>query len=144
MAGISTTAESASAQFMLDLLACGAPANDCMLGRSNMPQGRFSALVLARNAIGQCILGLAQPAHGHVFVVSVYDDDTDVVAMWRQLAARLALPLAVALADGSIEMLTASLPAQPRRHGSVVAQRRTRFSAQRQTGYLPVKARVLA
>jgi hypothetical protein len=141
MGGISTQADTASAQFMLDLLVCGAPANDCTLRRTKMPQGPFSALVLARAPTGQCMIGLAQPSHGHVFVVSVHEDDSDVIALWRQLSARLSLPLAVGLADGAIEMISEPYPPQARRRGSVVAQRRTRFSAQRQIGCRATKVR---
>jgi hypothetical protein len=131
MARISTEEPRFAVGFVQDLLACGAPANDCALGQARIGEGRFEAVILARQDDGCFMIGLSEPVSGHVYAVTGAEDDDSIIADWRALGLRLGLPLAVELADGSIERIAPEHSANPRRYGSTVARRRSRFAARR-------------
>jgi hypothetical protein len=63
-------------------------------------------------------------------------DDTDVIALWRSYAQKLALPLLVEDNHGRLQPMEdhAHLNPFPRRHGSPLKNRRPRFLARRTTG----------
>jgi Family of unknown function (DUF6101) len=63
-------------------------------------------------------------------------DDTDVIALWRSYARKLALPLLVEDSHGRLQPMEdhAHLNPFPRRHGSPLKNRRPRFLARRSTG----------
>jgi hypothetical protein len=61
-------------------------------------------------------------------------DDSDVIALWRSYAARLALPLLVEDREGRLQPLERLSGQTERRHGSAVRGRRPRFLVRRQPG----------
>jgi hypothetical protein len=69
----------------------------------------------------------------------VATDGTDIIAIWRAFGQSMNLPLFAVAADGSLEVLAMPMNAAcyPRRSGSPLSGRRTRFARKRQ---MPLKA----
>lgn len=69
----------------------------------------------------------------------VAQDGTDIIAIWRAFGQSLNLPLFAVSADGSLEIFSMpmSVTGYPRRGGSPLSGRRTRFARKRQ---MPMKA----
>lgn len=69
----------------------------------------------------------------------VATDGTDIIAIWRAFGQSLNLPLFAVAADGSLEVFAMPMnaAASPRRGGSPLSGRRTRFARKRQA---PLKA----
>jgi hypothetical protein len=126
-----TDAQTPEQQFLLSLLENGAPANDCALGQATIRGCAFSAVVLKRLEDGSFAIGLMDRQSASVYAVARSASDDSIIAEWRQFGRRYCLPLAIEQGDGAIEMIATPMPPAPRRRGSSVAQRRSRFSARR-------------
>jgi hypothetical protein len=131
-----TDAQTPEQQFLFSMLENGAPANDCALGQAAIGQAAirgsaFSAVVLKRLEDGSFAIGLMELHSASVYAVLRSASDETIIAEWRQFGRRYSLPLAIEQGDGTIEMIATPMPPAPRRRGSSVAQRRSRFSARR-------------
>lgn len=84
---------------------------------------RYFEIILGHNDVGCSRL------------IAVHDTDEQVIADWRNLGARLCLPLFILGSDGTLQCATEE-PAglRQRRHGSALSGRRPRFLARRREG----------
>ncbi|MBN8532945.1 MAG: hypothetical protein J0L51_02530 [Rhizobiales bacterium] len=64
----------------------------------------------------------------------VAEDGTDIIAIWRAFGQSMNLPLFAVASDGSLEVFAMPMSgvAYPRRGGSPLSNRRTRFARKRQ------------
>ncbi len=95
----------------------------------------FSAVILKHTKTGFQII-LAHPMPRHSMIVADYDNDLDVIADWRFIGKKLNLPLLSLSGEGYLETFSEYRLNQnvPRRFGSPLSGRRTRFSCRRKMG----------
>ncbi|MGL5446143.1 MAG: DUF6101 family protein [Rhabdaerophilum sp.] len=106
-------------------------------GYGSAPKGMAGlALSCERDTAGQPIAAIrpvmADGSLGQSLHVA--QDGTDIIAIWRAFGQSLNLPLFAVAADGSLEVFAMPMNAVgfPRRGGSPLSSRRTRFARKRQ------------
>jgi hypothetical protein len=96
----------------------------------------FNAVVLHQLEDASFEIVLVHPLSEHSVSIAHYEDDYDVIADWRFIAARLNLPLFSMSPTGSLKIFSGhqANPHLIRRFGSPLSGRRTRFAARRKMG----------
>jgi Family of unknown function (DUF6101) len=98
----------------------------------------FNAVVLHQLEDASFEIVLVHPLPEHSVSIAHYEDDYDVIADWRFIAARLNLPLFSMSPTGALKVFSGhqANPHLTRRFGSPLSGRRTRFAGRRKMGMM--------